>query len=125
MFTILSINKILINKRVNLCLAFWRQACINYSINAVDTSAIYSDSESINISIPYLPSIANFLTYYNKNGELELSWSQIDVKCSPIIYEIRKGTNNSQAPKKKNSTRKKIKRRKRRSIVSFLEEKPV
>jgi hypothetical protein len=43
-------------------------------------------------------------------------------KCLP---EIRKGTNNSQAPKKKNSTRKEIKRRKRRSIVSSLGEKLV
>jgi len=40
------------------------------------------------------------------------------------LPEIRKGTRNSQAPKKKNSTRKEIKRRKRRSTVLFLGEKP-
>lgn len=63
----------------------------NYSINAVDTSNIISENVTINTSIPFLNDVQNFTSYFNKNGEIELSWSQIDSTYSPIIYEIRKG----------------------------------
>lgn len=70
----------------------------NYSINAIDTSNIVSENVTINTSIPYLNNVENFTTYFNKNGEIELSWSQIKTTYSQVEYEIKKGVswNNGQ-----------------------------
>lgn len=65
---------------------------LNYSVYARDTSNILSDANTVNITIPYLPNVENFTSYFNKNGEIELSWSFITATCNPIQYEIRKGT---------------------------------
>ena len=65
---------------------------LNYSVYARDTSNILSDIQRVNITIPYLPNVENFTSYFNKNGEIELSWSFITATCNPIQYEIRKGT---------------------------------
>lgn len=65
---------------------------INYSVYARDTSNILSDIQTVNVNIPYLSNVENFTTYFNKNGEIELSWSFIVATCNPIQYEIRKGT---------------------------------
>ena len=65
---------------------------LNYSVYAKDTSNILSDIQRVNITIPYLSNVENFTSYFNKNGEIELSWSFITATCNPIQYEIRKGT---------------------------------
>jgi len=64
---------------------------INYSVYARDTSNILSDVQTVNVNIPYLSNVENFTTYFNKNGEIELSWTFIVATCNPIQYEIRKG----------------------------------
>lgn len=63
----------------------------NLSVAAIDSSNVLSESSRINTSIPYLPNVENFTSYFNKNGEVELSWSLVESLNSTIEYEIRKG----------------------------------
>lgn len=62
-----------------------------YAVFAVDTSNNYSDIVNIKTEVQYLENVEDFNTYFNKNGEIELTWSLIQSDCSPVSYEIRKG----------------------------------
>lgn len=71
---------------------------LTYSVFAMDSSNIYSDISNLIIDIPYLDDVTGFTSFWNKNGEIELTWNLISASCNPIQYEIRKGDswNNAQ-----------------------------